>query len=82
MKLKRETRMFTGKKAKLTPEERQEKLKDIEDERDEFEKAKWNRGKFRMIYPCEDKDKMASYDELQKISQENWEIVTYGKNRR
>lgn len=34
MKLKREARMFTGKKVKLTPEEREEKLKYIEDERD------------------------------------------------
>ena len=56
MKLIMQKRMFTGKKFKLTPEEREEKLNQIAEERDNFEKA--NLGKFRMIYPCEDPEKM------------------------
>ena len=80
MKLIMQKRMFTGKKFKLTPEEREEKLNQIAEERDNFEKA--NLGKFRMIYPCEDPEKMQTYDELLKGSHEIWETITYGKNRR
>ena len=47
-------RMLTGKKVKMTPEEREEKVQEKLKERDEFEKA--NLGKFRMIYPCESLD--------------------------
>ena len=72
--------MLTGKKVKLTPEEREEKIQEHTRERDEYEKA--NLGKFRMIYPCENTEKMAIYDELIQASQESWEDVTYGKRRR
>ena len=49
-------------------------------ERDEFEKV--NLGKFRMIYPCDDAEKNANYEELIQASQENWEEFTYGKRRK
>lgn len=54
--------MLTGKKVKLTQEEKEEKLQEVQRQRDEYEKA--NIGKFRMIFPCEDPEKMSNYELL------------------
>mmetsp|Transcript_4609 Transcript_4609/g.5679 ORF Transcript_4609/g.5679 Transcript_4609/m.5679 type:complete len:122 (-) Transcript_4609:1930-2295(-) len=72
--------MLTGKKVKLTQEEKDERLSEVARERDEFEKA--NLGKFKMIYPCEDQDKMAKYESLLQASHECWEDFTTGRRRR
>lgn len=50
-KLVMQKRMLTGKKVKLTQEEKEEKIAQKQAERDEFEKA--NLGKYKLIYPCE-----------------------------
>lgn len=73
-------RMLTGKKAKLTQEEREEKIAAKLSERDLYEKA--NLGKFKLIYPCEDSDQMETYDKLLQASYENWEDVTTGRRRK
>jgi len=52
-------RMLTGKKVKLTQDEKDERFMEVAHERDEYEKA--NLGKFKLLYPCEDEDKMANY---------------------
>lgn len=72
--------MITGKKIKLTPEEREEIIQGHTREREDYEKN--NLGKFRMIYPCEGAEKMANYEELIQASQESWEDFAYGKRRR
>lgn len=54
-------RMLTGKKVKLTPEERDEKIRQRQEERDVYEKA--NLGKYKLIYPCENEERMAAYEE-------------------
>ena len=59
-------RMITGKKVKLTPEEREERISEHMRERDEYARA--NLGKFRMIYPCESAEKMTNYEELIQAS--------------
>ena len=48
--------------------------------RHEFEKT--NLGQFRMIYPVENAEKAARYEELIAASQESWEDFNYGKRRR
>ena len=73
-------RMLTGKKVKLTQEERESKLSAIQASRDSYEKA--NLGKFKLIYPSEDADQMANYDKLLEASTENWEDFTTGKRRK
>ena len=72
--------MLTGKKVKLTQEEKEARLNEVAKERDEFEKA--NLGKFKMIYPCEDQEKMAQYEELLQGSHECWEEFTTGRKRK
>ena len=72
--------MLTGKKVKLSQEEREERMQEVARERDKFEKA--NLGKFRMIYPCEDEEKMANYDTLLQASHECWESFTTGRRRK
>ena len=64
-------RMLTGKKAKMTPEERAEVVQERKLEREEFERS--NRGKFRLIYPCEDSTRMANYEELLHGAHECWQ---------
>ena len=54
-------RMFTGKKVKLTQEEREEKISAHQAERDEFEKA--NLGKYKLIYPSKNEERMEAYAE-------------------
>ena len=73
-------RMLTGKKVRMTQEEREQKIQENLEIRDQFEKA--NLGKFRMIYPCESLDKMYNYDQLLQAAQENWEDFTTGKRRK
>lgn len=72
--------MLTGKKVKLSQEEKDERLSEVAKDRDKFEKA--NLGKFKMIYPCEDEEKMANYDTLLQASHENWEDFTSGRRRK
>ena len=45
----------------LTQEEREEKIMQKQAERDEFEKA--NLGKYKLIYPCDNEERMAAYAE-------------------
>ena len=73
-------RMLTGKKVRLTQEEKDARLSEVARERDEFEKA--NLGKFKMIFPCEDKEKMTQYEELLQASHECWEDFTTGRRRK
>lgn len=73
-------RMLTGKKVKLTQEERDEKISKKLKERDEHEKS--NLGKYKLIYPCEDQELMATYEKLLQASAENWEDFTTGKRRK
>ena len=54
-------RMLTGKKVKLTPEEREEKIQENGADRDKFEKA--NLGRYKMIYPTKNLERMAAYEE-------------------
>lgn len=53
-------RMLTGKKTKLTPEEREEKIAQKQDERDKFEKQNLN--SYKLIYPCATEEKTKEYD--------------------
>ena len=73
-------RMLTGKKVRMTPEERETKIQENIAARDSFEQA--NLGKFKLIYPCDSLDKMANYDLLLEAAQENWEDFTTGKRRK
>lgn len=79
-KIVMQKRMLTGKKVKLTPEEREAKIEEKNEERELFEKD--NLGKYKMIYPCESLDKMYNYGELLKTAKENWEEFTTGKRRK
>ena len=54
--------MLTGKKVKLTQEEKEERLKEVARERDTYEKA--NLGKFKLLFPCDDEERMMNYTEL------------------
>ena len=47
--------MLTGKKTKLTPEEKAMKIKECESLRNEYELA--NLGDFKLIYPSEEPEK-------------------------
>ena len=47
--------MLTGKKVKLTPEEKAQKIKEMDAQRNEFELA--NLGDFKLIYPTEEADR-------------------------
>lgn len=47
--------MLTGKKEKLTPEEKVQKIKEMQALRNQFEMA--NLGDFKLIYPCESADR-------------------------
>ena len=49
-------RMLTGKKNKLTPEEKEERVRMKQAERDEYERNNLNG--FRLIYPCESEENM------------------------
>ena len=51
MKQEMKKRMLTGKKVKLTPEEKAQKVKEMDALRNQFEMA--NLGDFKLIYPCE-----------------------------
>ena len=59
-------RMLTGKKVKLTQEEREQVIQKKHDERDTFERA--NRGKYKLIYPCENLERMQAYEEFQRAA--------------
>ena len=41
-----------------------------------------NLGKFKLIYPCADAEKMENYEKLQHASLENWEDFTTGRRRK
>ena len=55
MKQEMKRRMLTGKKVKLTPEEKAQKIKEMDAQRNEFELA--NLGDFKLIYPTEEADR-------------------------
>jgi tubulin polyglutamylase TTLL6/13 len=55
-------RVITGKKVKLTPEEKEIERKKAQSEREKYE-AK-NIGGFKKIYPIDDPQKMSKYQEL------------------
>ena len=73
-------RMLTGKKVKLTQEEKEERLKEVARERDTYEKA--NLGKFKLLFPCDDEERMMNYTELLEGAQECWEDFTTGRKRK
>ena len=54
--------MLTGKKVRMTAEEREEIVQKKQDERDTFEKA--HLGKYKMIYPCDNIERMQAYAEF------------------
>ena len=72
--------MLTGKKVKLTPEEKAQKMKEMDALRNQFEMA--NLGDFRLIYPCESAERQAAYDKMLETSAENWEDFTTGRRRK
>ena len=72
--------MLTGKKVKLTPEEKVQKIKEMEALRNQFEMT--NLGDFKLIYPCESADRQAQYDKMLEASAENWEEFTTGRRRK
>ena len=55
-------RMLTGKKVRMTAEEREEIVQKKHEERDTFEKA--HLGKYKMIYPCDNIERMQAYAEF------------------
>jgi tubulin polyglutamylase TTLL6/13 len=73
-------RMLTGKKVKLTPEEREERTKENMADRDNFEKE--NLGKYKMIYPTKNLERMAAYEEQINAAHEDWEDFTTGQRRK
>ena len=72
--------MLTGKKTKLTPEERAQKIKEIDEQRNEFELA--NLGDFKLIYPTESAEKNEEYKKFLATSHEVWEDFTTGRRRK
>ena len=64
----------------MTAEEREEIVQKKHEERDTFEKA--HLGKYKMIYPCDNIERMQAYAEFQQAAQEDWEDFTTGKRRR
>ena len=73
-------RMLTGKKTKLTPEEKAQKIKENEAFRNEFELA--NLGDFKLIYPSEEPEKQILYEKFLEVAAEHWEEFTTGKRRK
>ena len=55
MKQEMKRRMLTGKKVKLTPEEKVQKIKEMDAQRNEFELA--NLGDFKLIYPTDEPER-------------------------
>ena len=80
MKQEMKKRMLTGKKIKLTPEEKVQKIKEMDELRTEFEMA--NLGDFKLIYPTEQKEKQDKYEKLLEVSLEHWEDFTTGRRRK
>ena len=80
LKQEMKKRMLTGKKSKLTPEERAQKVKENDALRNEFELA--NLGDFKLIYPSEEPEKQLLYEKLLEVSAEHWEEFTTGKRRK
>ena len=80
MKQEMKKRMLTGKKVKLTPEEKAQKVKEMDALRNQFEMA--NLGDFKLIYPCESAERQNAYDRMLEASAENWEDFTTGRRRK
>ena len=72
--------MLTGKKTKLTPEEKAQRIKEIDEQRNQFELA--NSGDFKLIYPTEQPDKQVEYEKFLEVSAEHWEDFTTGRRRK
>ena len=59
-------RVLTGKVLRFTPEERQQRVQELQAEREAFEKE--HLGSYERIYPAKNPTKQAKYDELLTIS--------------
>lgn len=59
-------RVYTGKSHKLTAEERKAMVKELQHQRDEYEKK--NLGSFERIFPCKNPERQQKYDLLLEYS--------------
>ena len=59
-------RVYTGKSNKMTPQERQQKIEELQKIREEYEKH--NLGSYERIYPSKNRKKQEKYEQLLEVS--------------
>ena len=74
-------RVFTGKTNKMSLDERQSKIEELQKIRDEYEKR--NLGSYERIYPSKVRSKQEKYERLIELSRVTYcELTSGNKNRR
>ena len=75
-----ESRMYTGKQAKLDPDEKNRLRAEMLQARDEFEMKR--KGQWERIYPWPEEERNQVYSDFIKKSNEIYDDFTTGKGKR